>query len=151
MQMVIFIGIQGAGKSTFFKKYFFDTHIRINLDMLKTKHREKLLIEACLQAKQSFVIDKTNATVEARAGYIAQAKECGFSVAGFYFAANLAEALVRNNLREGKAKVPEKAISATYSRLQIPGLAEGFNELFYVRLDEAKGFIVQNWKEVSRE
>lgn len=146
--MVIFIGIQGAGKSTFFKQYFFDTHIRINLDMLKTRYREKILVEACLRAKQPFVIDKTNATVEARAQYIALAREYHFSVTGYYFAANLAGALVRNNLREGKARVPEKAVLATYSRLQIPSLAEGFDELFYVRLDEALGFIVENWRDV---
>ncbi len=136
MQMVIFIGIQGAGKSTFFKKYFSDTHIRINLDMLKTKHREKLLIEACLNARQPFVIDKTNATIEGRAKYIALAKEYGFSIAGCYFASNLASALERNNRREGKAKVPERAVIATYKHLQIPDLAEGFDRLFCVRIEE---------------
>ena len=140
--MVIFIGIQGAGKSSFFKQYFFDTHIRINLDMLKTKHREKLLIEACLEAKQPFVIDKTNPTIEGRAKYIALAKEYRFSVIGYYFASNLTGAIRRNNQREGKAKVPGKAIMATYKRMQIPSLAEGFDELFYVRIDETKGFIV---------
>jgi hypothetical protein len=31
--------------------------------MLKTKYREKLLIEACLKAKQSFVVDKMNVTI----------------------------------------------------------------------------------------
>jgi predicted kinase len=147
MQMVFFIGIQGAGKSTFFKKYFSDTHIRINLDMLKTKHREKLLIEACLQAKQPFVIDKTNATIEGRAKYIALAKEYKFSIIGYYFASNLTDAIRRNNQREGKAKVPERAIIATYKRLQIPGLAEGFDELFYMRIDETKGFVIENWQD----
>lgn len=51
MEAVILIGVQGAGKSTFFKQRFVDTHIRINGDMLKTKYREKLLVEACLKAK----------------------------------------------------------------------------------------------------
>ena len=41
MEAVILIGIQGAGKSTFYKDRFFNTHVRINLDMLKTRHREK--------------------------------------------------------------------------------------------------------------
>ncbi|CAN5849475.1 hypothetical protein BH20ACI4_BH20ACI4_32600 [soil metagenome] len=147
MQMVIFIGIQGAGKSTFFKKYFSDTHIRINLDMLKTKHREKLLIEACLEAKQPFVIDKTNPTIENRAKYIALAKEYKFAVIGYYFASNLADAIERNNKREGKAKIPEKAIHSTFNRLQIPKLPEGFDELFYVKIDSAKVFDVETWKD----
>jgi predicted kinase len=143
MQMILFIGIQGAGKSTFFKKYFADTHIRINLDMLKTKHREKVLIKACLEAKQPFVIDKMNATVEQRAKYIALAKEYKFTVAGYYFASGTAAAIERNNRRAGKAKVPEKAIQASYSRLQIPVFEEGFDELFYVRTGEENSFVVE--------
>lgn len=146
MQLIIFIGIQGAGKSTFFKEKFADTHIRINLDMLKTKHREKLLTDACFEAKQPFVIDKTNATIEERAKYIALARTYRFSVVGYYFASSIAEAIERNERREGKAKVPEKAIKGTYNRLQIPTFDEGFDELFYVKIDEAKGFVVENWK-----
>lgn len=147
MQMVIFIGIQGAGKSTFFKKYFSDTHIRINLDMLGTKHREKLLTEACLEAKQPFVIDKTNSTIEVRARYIALAKQYKFTVIGYYFVSNLAAAIERNNEREGKAKIPEKAIRATFSRLQIPAFEEGFDELFDVNIDDAKAFVVEKRKD----
>jgi predicted kinase len=147
MQMVIFVGIQGTGKSTFFKERFFDTHIRINFDMLKTKHREKLLIESCLEAKQPFVIDKTNPTIERRAKYIALAKQYKFSVAGYYFASSLADAVERNNQREGKAKIPEKGLYATYSRLQIPSLTEGFDELFYVKINEIKGFVIENWQD----
>ena len=57
MEMVLFVGIQAVGKSEFFKQYFYKTHIRLNLDMLKTRHREKLLLEACIVAKQPLVID----------------------------------------------------------------------------------------------
>ncbi len=143
MQMILFIGIQGAGKSTFFKRYFFETHIRINLDMLRTKHREKILIEACLEAKQPFVIDKMNATVEARAKYIALAKEYKFTVVGYYFASDLAAAIRRNNHRTGKARVPENAIHSSYERLQIPTFEEGFDELFHVKNLDAKDFVVE--------
>lgn len=146
MQMIIFVGVQATGKSTFFKEQFFDTHIRVNLDMLKTKQREKLLIEACFEAKQPFVIDKTNATVEERAKHIAAAQEHKFSVTGYYFASNLADVMLRNERREGKARIPEKGIRGTYSRLQIPSLTEGFDELFYVKIDEAKGFVTEKWQ-----
>ena len=57
MEAVILIGIQGSGKSTFCRDRFFNTHVRINLDMLKTRHREKLFLDACLAAKQPFVVD----------------------------------------------------------------------------------------------
>ena len=66
MEAVIFVGIQGSGKSTFFRDRFFDTHVRINLDMLRTRPREKIFLEASLEAKQKFVLDNTNLTREER-------------------------------------------------------------------------------------
>jgi hypothetical protein len=44
MEMVLFIGIQAAGKSSFYLERFFRTHVRVNLDMLKTHYREDLLV-----------------------------------------------------------------------------------------------------------
>lgn len=146
MEAVIFVGIQGAGKSTFFKQRFFDSHIRINLDMLRTKNREKLILEACLEAKQKFVVDKTNLTREDRGKYIAPAKSFGFKVIGYYFGADLKKSIERNNRREGKAKVPEKALLGSFKRLQIPQFDEGFAELFYVSINDENHFIVEDWK-----
>ena len=37
MEAVIFVGIQGSGKSSYYKERFFRTHFRINLDMLRTR------------------------------------------------------------------------------------------------------------------
>jgi hypothetical protein len=70
MQAVIFCGIQGTGKSTFYLRRFFDTHVRINLDMLRTRHREWQLVRASVEAKQPFVVDNTNPTAAERARYI---------------------------------------------------------------------------------
>ncbi len=62
MEAILFIGIPATGKSTFYKCYFADTHVRINLDMLKTRRREDILLQAGLKAKQRFVVDNTNPT-----------------------------------------------------------------------------------------
>jgi predicted kinase len=102
MEAIIFIGIQATGKSTFFQQRFFATHVRINLDMLKTRNRERILLAACLDARQPFVIDNTNLTRQWRAGYIGQAKDAGFSVTGYYFKSALQAALERNSRRSGK-------------------------------------------------
>lgn len=147
MEAVIFVGIQGAGKSTFFKERFYDTHIRVNLDMLRTKNREKLIFEACLEAKQKFVIDKTNLTREERERYIVIAKSFGFKVVGYYFQTNLEKALERNNQRIGKAKIPEKGLFNSFKRLEIPKFNEGFDGLFYVSINEENKFIVEDWKD----
>ncbi len=147
MEAVIFVGIQGSGKSTFFRDRFFDTHVRINLDMLRTRHREKIFFEATLEAKQKFVLDNTNLTREEREKYITKAKTYSFKIIGYYFQTNLEKAIEQNNRRGGKAKIPEKGLLNAFKRLQIPQFDEGFDELFYVSIDSENQFVVENWKD----
>ena len=143
MEAVIFVGIQASGKSSFYRSRFFDTHLRINLDMLKTRHREQTLLHAGIEAKQPFVVDNTNPSVEERARYIELARSGGFRVVGYYFRSQPKEALARNNLRTGKARVPEKGILGTYKRLRVPTKEEGFDELYRVHIDETGCFVVE--------
>lgn len=106
MEAVIFIGIQASGKSTFYREYFLNSHIRLNLDMLKTRHREKILVQACLEAKQPFVVDNTNPTLEDRQRYILPAKNNKFRVIGYYFPPDLENCQQRNLQRPAKQIVP---------------------------------------------
>src|SRR5688572_1609072 len=66
MECIVFVGIQGSGKSAFFKERFADTHLRINLDMLKTRHREAAFFQLCLETGMRCVIDNTNPTAKER-------------------------------------------------------------------------------------
>ena len=143
MEAVIFVGIQASGKSSFYRARFFDTHLRINLDMLKTRHREQLLLHACIEARQPFVVDNTNPSIEERAGYVELARSGNFRVVGYYFRSQPEEALARNNQRTGKARIPEKGILGTYKRLRVPTVEEGFDELYHVHIDEKGCFIVE--------
>lgn len=145
MQAIIFIGIQASGKSTFFQQRLFHSHLRLNLDMLKTRHREQILLRACLEAKQPFVIDNTNTTRADRAKYISAAKEAGFSVVGYYFQSKLQDAIERNQQRSGKALIPVKGIMATHRKLELPSLDEGFDQLFYVAINDDDEFVVQEF------
>jgi len=61
VEAVILIGIQGSGKSTLYRERFFDTHVRISLDLLKTRGREREFTETCRRRGQRFVIDNTRA------------------------------------------------------------------------------------------
>jgi predicted kinase len=144
---IIFTGIPASGKSSFFKERFFDTHIRINLDMLKTRHREKLMVQACIAAKQPFVVDNTNATAAEREQFITPAREAGFKVIGYYFSSKVQDALERNCKREGKARIPDKGVTGTAGRLELPVLIEGFDELWYVRMGGNGGFIIEEWND----
>lgn len=145
MEAVIFVGIQATGKSSFYKARFFNTHVRINLDMLKTRHREKTLLRCCLAMQQRFVVDNTNPTVEERAKYIAMAKSARFRVSGYYFRSSVVEAIERNNHRASNERVPPKGIAGTHKRLQIPTFEEGFEALYHVRIDGNGEFLVEEW------
>ena len=150
MEAVILVGIQGTGKSSFCRERLFHTHVRINLDMLQSRHRETLLLTACLNAKQSFVIDNTNPTREERARYIAPSRAAGFRVVGYYFESKVRDALVRNELRGPGQRVPERGVLGTAGRLQLPSKNEGFDTLYYVRLAPPPAeneFIVEGWRD----
>jgi predicted kinase len=150
MEALIFIGIQATGKSTFYHERFFNSHIRLNLDMLKTRHREKILLIACLNAKQPFVVDNTNPTAEERSQYIELAHQAKFRVIGYYFQSKLEEALKRNSQREGKEQIPEKGIRGTYAKLEIPNISEGFDELYYIVINKDNSFSILEWKDEVR-
>lgn len=145
MEAVVFIGIQATGKSSFYLARFWRTHVRINMDMLKTRHREALLLRACLEGKQAFVADNTNPSASERARYLTPARAAGFRVIGYYFRSLVTEALQRNSLRAGGERVPDIAIYGTHKRLQSPTYAEGFDELYYVTVDAEIGFTVEAW------
>jgi predicted kinase len=145
MEAVLFIGVPAVGKTTFYKHRFFSTHIRINLDMLRTRHRQDILIRACLEAKQPFVIDNTNPTIEERVPHIALAKANQFRVVGYYFQSKARDALERNAQRPEHEQVPDKAIFGKLKALERPSLSEGFDSLYYVRIAPRGEFLVEEW------
>ena len=146
MDAVIFIGIQASGKSTFFRERFFHTHVRINLDMLNTRHREELLLKACLEGGQSFVIDNTNCTRMDRNRYIPLAKDAGFRIVGYYFNSSIGDCKRRNAQRPAEQVVPERGLLGTHGKLELPAKEEGFDELYYVRIGADNLFVVEEWR-----
>lgn len=116
--------------------------MRINLDMLRTRNREDIYLAASINAKQSFVVDNTNPSVEERKKYIILAKEYGFKVIGYYFEPDYELSNERNNLRQGKERVHEVGIKSTLKKLQFPSYAEGFDELYKVTSKDQK-FIIE--------
>ena len=142
-EVVILMGMQGSGKPTFFKQRFVDTHLRINLDMLMTRRREQRLVEACLAAGQSFVVDNTNPTRYDRSRYIGPAKAAGFQVVGYYFDSDFEACRRRNEQRPADQVVPIGGLHATHARLEPPCRDEGFDKLFAVRVGAGGGFVIR--------
>ena len=149
MDVVIFIGLQGAGKTTFYRERFSATHAYVSRDRLRNnrrpRRREQELIRAALTEGRSGVVDNTHPTAADRAPVIALAREYGAPVIGYYFESRLEDCLARNAAREGKERVPDVALYATINALEVPKLTEGFDMLHFVRMADG-GFIVEEWK-----
>ena len=149
--MIILIGLQGAGKSTFYRTYFAETHELVSKDLLRTsKNRNKNLrqterIKEAFREHLSVVIDNTNVTVQERAALIQSGLAHHVQVIGYYFEAGVKQCLERNRGREGKKQVPDKVIYITAARLIRPTYTEGFDKLYYVQSGENGSFLVREW------
>ena len=144
MEAILFCGIQACGKSSFYKENFFNTHVHISMDLLKTRNREKKFLDLCLETQQKFVIDNTNPSIEDRKRYIPAIKASKYKLIGYYFQSKLQDAIDRNSTRLGKLRIPDSGIRATYSKLELPSYEEGFDELYYVEIKNGR-FIVNEW------
>ncbi|SDA49170.1 ATP-binding protein [Methanobrevibacter millerae] len=140
---MIFIGIQASGKSTFYRRYFSD-YVHVNLDTLKRRSREKTLLDKCIENGDSFVVDNTNPTIADRQRYFDILKDEDYEIHGYYFKSSIGECLSRNSKREGKARIPDVGVRATYAKLEFPSYDEGFDKLYYVAID-GDGYNVCEW------
>lgn len=138
MEMILFIGIQGSGKSTFYKERFFDTHVRISMDLLRTRNRESVFMQACLSTRQRFVVDNTNPTRTERSRYIEAAKTAKFRVIGYFFEPDPKASWERNQGRSKKQKIPPAGLFGTLKRLERPTIDEGFDELYLVHARQGR-------------
>ncbi len=136
-EMVILVGLPGAGKTTFVSQRFADRHVHVSKDRLPRGQRDDRqqaqLIAAWLSCGRSIVVDNTNASRADRARLIALGRAHGARVVGYAFDCTPDACLARNAGREGKARVPNVAIFATAKRLVHPTRDEGFDDLFTVR------------------
>lgn len=146
MEAILLIGLPASGKSTFYKERFFGTHVRISRDLLKTPYRSERLLQLCLETDQRFVIDNTNPTAADRAPFIETARARKFRVDGYYFQSRIADCLARNAQRTGDDRVVDAAILTKGKHLQLPQRAEGFDRLFYVRIEGGQ-FVVEEWRD----
>ena len=150
MEVALFVGLQAAGKSTFYRTHLASTHGLVSKDAFRNnrrpQRRQMHLIEEALREGRSVVVDNTNPTAEDRSPIIALADLRGAGVVGYFFESNLADCLTRNRAREGKARVPDAAIRITLSRLQVPTSSEGFDRIFRVAIIPGGGFAVEEGK-----
>jgi predicted kinase len=143
MEAVILCGVQGAGKTTLYRDRFVETHVRVAMDLLRTRAREEAFVRLCLQERQRFVVDATNPTPTDRRRYVRPAREAGFRVVGYLVEVSDAEALARNAARAGPRRVPAAALVGTGRRLVRPTPEEGFDELWHATAAPGGGWRIE--------
>jgi predicted kinase len=151
MELVLFIGLQASGKTSFYRSRFAPTHTHVSKDRLRNNRnrdrRQLELVRAALEAGQSVVVDNTNPMIADRRPLIDLARSFGAKVTGYYFESRVADCVARNQTREGANRVPDVALYSTIKKLEHPCRAEGFDDLFHVRLAPKGDFEVTPWRD----
>lgn len=155
MELVILIGLQASGKTTFRRTHFSDTHVCISKDDFpKAKNRsrrQRRMLEEAFAKRFSVIVDNTNPTREARAELILLGRTFQASIVGYYFESVVSDCLERNRQREGAARVPDVAIFSTIKKMERPSYGEGFDKLYHVRQLGEERFEISDWTEDGQQ
>jgi predicted kinase len=143
MEAVVLCGVQGSGKTTLYRERFAETHVRVSMDLLRTRHREAALLDWCLRERQRFVVDNTNPTAADRRRYVEPARAAGFRVIGYLVEVDPALAMGRNAERDAARRVPVVGVAATSRRLIRPAPEEGFDELWHATATPGGGWRIE--------
>jgi predicted kinase len=151
VEVVLFIGLQASGKSSFYRARFAHSHALVSKDLYPSardkQKRQARELTAHLDAGGAVVVDNTHASCLERAAVLSLARTYGAPCVGYYFASQLADCLARNRARTGKGRVPDVALYAAAKRLELPHWREGFAALHYVRLTDDHAFSVAAWEQ----
>lgn len=133
IELIIFVGMQASGKSTYYATHLAATHVHVSKDLMTNVRdrdaRQRKMVEDALGAGRSVVVDNTNPIPLVRAPLIQIGRRHGARVIAYFFDTAVKDALARNRLREGRARVPDVAIYVTAKRIVPPSLDEGFDEV----------------------
>jgi predicted kinase len=141
MEAVILCGVQGAGKTTLYRDRFLETHVRVSMDLLRTRAREAAFLKTCLETRMPFVVDNTNPTVAERARYVQPARAAGFRLVAYLVEVDHAVAAGRNAARE--RTVPAAGLRDVARRLIRPTPEEGFDEVLHATAAPGGGWRIE--------
>ncbi|KAE8144904.1 polynucleotide kinase 3'-phosphatase [Aspergillus avenaceus] len=142
LELVIFCGSPGAGKSTFYWDYLEPLgYERVNQDILKTRQKCIQVAKDHLTARRSVVVDNTNADPETRNHWIKVSKDLNIPIRCVYFSASSSLCRHNNAVRaankfmnpESRVSLPGIAFGDFARRFKEPSMSEGFSDI--VRVD----------------
>lgn len=150
-RLIFMMGIPGCGKSTFAKKlvkWIPNTKIvsrdEIRFKLLNNgdeyfKQEKKVwkifiqIINDYLAEGYNVIVDATHVTRQSRAKVLKEINKDNYDRCDvFYMRTPITRCLKQNEMREGRAKVPEKVIKDFWNRKKTPILEEGFDNIYYV-------------------
>jgi predicted kinase len=131
-EVVLLIGLQACGKTTFYRSVLAATHALVSKDAMprsarRKEARQQRELLALLAAGRDVCVDNTQPSAAERAGVIAAAGAAGARVVGHWWRPDLPLSLSRNAARA--APVPLVGLYAASARWEEPRLTEGFDEL----------------------
>jgi predicted kinase len=134
------VGLQGSGKTTWVSRHLAGTHVVVSKDhwpnARRREARQRRLVAELLAAGSSVVVDNTSPAPEDRAPLIAAAREAGVPVRAVLVDTAPELCRARNDVREGRDRVPLVGVLATRARFVPPTTAEGFERIDVVRGDD---------------
>jgi predicted kinase len=136
-ELVVLVGLQGSGKSTWAGHNVAGTHVVVSKDHWpnapRREARQRRVVAELLADGHSVVVDNTSPAREDRAPLIAAARAAGVPVRAVWVDTPLEVCLERNEGRSGRARVPVQGVLATRARLVPPSPDEGFDRVDVVR------------------
>ena len=131
-EVVLLIGLQGVGKTTFYRETLAATHALVSKDAMprsarRKEARQRRELAALLADGHDVCVDNTQPSAAERAGMIAVAAAHGARVVGHWWPPDLATSRRRNAARPDP--VPEIGLRAALARWQEPDPGEGFDVL----------------------
>jgi predicted kinase len=143
VEAIVLIGTQGSGKTTLYRDRFLHTHVRVSLDVLRTRAREEAFVALCLETRQPFVVDNTNPAPADRRRYLEAARAAGFTTVGYLVEVDASVALARNAERTPQQRVTVPQLVGTVRKLVPPAPEEGFDELWHATAAPEGGWRIE--------
>jgi len=143
--LIIMIGSQASGKSTFIRKHIlpkFPNFVYTSLDQIKTQSKLIKIVSEELKNNKTVIIDNTNYDKKNRLIWLNLAKLMNKSIIGIYMNIDKEVSLHMNTYRSCKKIisgddkiVPDIAIHKYYKNFEEPSKDEGFNKLLIYNLN----------------
>lgn len=149
LDVAVLVGLQASGKSAFYEQCLAARYALVSKDLFpraarnKQRRQTRLMAEA-LAAGQSVAIDNTNPSPREWDPLVALGHAYGAAVTAYWFPPDIRGSLRRNAAREGRGRVPDVGVRATFARLCRPVLSDGFDAVREVRFDGHGGFEVRD-------